>query len=72
MVGISGKGWTVRPAMVTCSVEKLAAKSFKKLAARSSKNMAGRSSQEMQRSDALLLPFAAPPSDATLLLLLIV
>ena len=65
------------PAMVTCSVGSQAEKAHKKLGDKSSKklapkNLAGRSSQEMQESDARLLPFAAPPSDATLLLLLIV
>ena len=53
------------------SSKKLAAKSSKKLVGRSSKNLAGRSSQEMQESDALPLPSAAPPSDATSFLLIV-
>ena len=64
------------PAMVTCSVGSQAEKAHNKLGDKSSKklapkNLAGRSSQEMQESDALPLQSAAPPSDATLHLLIV-
>ena len=58
--------------MAAKSSKKLAAKSSKKLVGKSIKKLVGRNSQEMQESDALPLPSpAAPPSDATLLLLIV-